>query len=62
MSPGAKRVLDSFDSLSGEEREEVFAELLRRVAHSDHGSPSDEELVAAANEVFLELDRSESQS
>jgi hypothetical protein len=53
MSPRAKSVLDAFDSLSGEEREELLSELLRRVAHSDHGSPSDEELVTAANDVFL---------
>ena len=62
MSPGAKSVLDAFDALSVEEREEVVSELLRRVARSDHESPSDEELVATADEVFLELDRRESQS
>ena len=60
MSPGAKRVLDAFDSLSAEAREEVLGELLRRAAHSDHMAPSDEELVAAADNVFLELDRRES--
>ena len=62
MSPGATSVLEAFDSLSAEEREEVLNELLRRAAHSDHEAPSDEELVAAADKVFLELDRRESQS
>jgi len=61
MTHKAKGVIDAFDSLSAEEREEVLAELLCRTAQSDHKTPSDEELVAAADQVFLELDRSESQ-
>lgn len=60
MTDDAKGVLDAFDSLSAEERQEVLAELLRRAAQSDHKTPSDQELVAAADQVFLELDRSES--
>jgi hypothetical protein len=62
MSPGAKSVLEAFDSLSSEEREEVLGELLRRAGHSDHESPGDEELLAAADQVFMELDRRESQN
>ncbi|MFQ5790813.1 MAG: hypothetical protein ACE5JI_10095 [Acidobacteriota bacterium] len=61
MTEGAKSVLEAFESLSAEEREEVFTELLRRVAHSDHDAPSDEELVEAADRVFSGLDQSESQ-
>jgi hypothetical protein len=62
MSPGAKSVLEAFDSLSTDEREEVLGELLRRAAQADHETPTDEELIAAADKVFLELDRRESQS
>jgi hypothetical protein len=59
MSRDAQSVLAAFDQLPPAEREEVVCELLRRVAQSDHKSPSDGELVAAADEVFQELDRRE---
>jgi len=62
MTRRAKSVLDAFDSLSAEERQEVLAELFRRAARSDHETSSDEELIAAAGNVFLELDRDESQT
>jgi hypothetical protein len=59
MSGGAKSVLDAFEQLPPAERDEVVAELLRRTATSVHESPSDDELVWAAYEVFLDLDRRE---
>ena len=62
MTQDAKSVLDAFDSLPDAEREEVMVELLRRAARSDHEAPSDQDLVAAAERVFLELDRSENQT
>jgi len=62
VTEGAKSVLDAFEALSDEAREEVLAELIRRAARSDHESPSDDELVAAAGRVFSEYDRSENQS
>jgi hypothetical protein len=62
MSEGAKSVLEAFDALPEEAREEVLAELIRRVAQSDHDSPSDDELVSAADRVFSEYDRSENES
>ena len=60
MTDGVKSVLEAYESLPESEREEVLAELIRRAAHTDHRSPSDEELVEAAERVFLEYDRSES--
>jgi hypothetical protein len=59
MSRGAEAVIAAFDGLPAPEREEVVAELLRRVAQSDHAAPSDEELIAAADQVFQALDRRE---
>lgn len=62
MSDGARSVLDAFESLPTNEREEVLAELIRRAAHRDHESPNEAELVEAADRVFLEYERSESES
>jgi hypothetical protein len=59
MSRNAQAVLAAFDQLPPAEREQVVSELLRRVAQSDHKSPSDDELVAAADDVFQALDRRE---
>jgi hypothetical protein len=59
MSRDAQAILAAFDQLPPAEREEVVSELLRRVAQSDHKSPSDDELVAAADEIFKDLDRRE---
>ena len=59
MSRGAEAIIAALDNLPAPEREEVVSELLRRVALSDHGAPSDEELTAAADQVFQGLDRRE---
>ena len=61
MTDGAKSVLEAFESLPELEREEVLTELMRRVAHGDYNSPDDQELVEAAERVFTEYDRRESQ-
>jgi hypothetical protein len=60
MSRGAQAILAALDELPPTEREEVVSELLRRVAVSDHVSPSDDELTTAADAVFEDLDRRES--
>jgi len=62
MTEGAKSVLEAFEALPEEARDEVVAELIRRAAQSDHESPGDEELVAAADRVFSDYDRSEHES
>jgi hypothetical protein len=59
MSRGAEAIIAALDNLPAPEREEVVTELLRRVALSDHRAPSDEELAAAADQVFQDLDRRE---
>jgi hypothetical protein len=59
MSRNAQAVLTAFDELPPAAREEVVSELLRRVAQSEHAPLSDDELVAAADQVFVDLDRRE---
>lgn len=59
MSRGAQAILAALDELPPTEREEVVSELLRRVALSEHLTPPDDELTAAADAVFEDLDRRE---
>ncbi len=59
LTDTAKRLLDTLDKLPETERHEVFREVLRKAALSEHESPGDDDLIAAADEVFLSLDRSE---
>ncbi len=62
MSSGAQAILAALDDLPATEREEVVSELLRRVALSQHVAPSDDELTAAADAVFEDLERRENSS
>jgi hypothetical protein len=59
MTQAAKKLLEEFDALQEHDRAEVLAELLRRVALSPHDLPDSDDLVAAADEIFVELDRRE---
>ncbi len=59
MTQTAKKFVGEFDALPEADREQVLAELLRRAAAEPHELPNDEDMVAAADEVFLELDRRE---
>jgi len=52
-------VLEQFDALADEDRAEVVAELLRRSAFAPHDLPEEDDLVAAADRLFAELDRHE---
>jgi hypothetical protein len=60
MSKNAQRLLEEFDSLAETERREVAVEILRRTDLVSYGAPEDSELLAAADQIFLELDRRES--
>jgi hypothetical protein len=59
MVRSAKNVLDAFQQLAAREREDVVREFLGRTALSLHESASDEELLLAADAVFLDLDQRE---
>jgi hypothetical protein len=60
MTHGARRLIEEFDGLPEQERSEVLAELARRVGLSPHDLPRDEDLVATADQLFVELDQRES--
>jgi hypothetical protein len=62
MTEAAKKLIDEFDALPESEPDKVLAELLRRVALSQHSAPDDSELLTAADQVFQELDRVEKRS
>ena len=55
----AKKLLEEFEALQEGDRAEVLAELLRRVAFAPHDPPDPDDLVSAADQIFLELDRRE---
>jgi len=59
MTNAARKLIDSFEALPEEEKQEVFAHLLRRLIDSPYQLPSDEELNHAADLVFQEYDRRE---
>jgi hypothetical protein len=59
MTPATKKLLEEFDALPDRDRSELVAELTRRVALSPHDLPDNEDLLAAADRLFSELDRRE---
>ena len=61
MTEAAKRFLSSFKALPQADQHDVLVSLLRLPIEAEYGTPSDDELVQAADEVFLALDKSEQQ-
>ena len=59
MATQVPEILHSFERLDDEDRRELVAELLRRDEVINTLLLSDEELICAAEEVFLQLDREE---
>lgn len=59
MTQAAKKLLDEFEALPERDRTEILAELLRRTASAPHDLPTDDDLVATADHLLLELDRRE---
>jgi hypothetical protein len=59
MTTATQHLLDSFDLLSAAEKQLVIYELLRRVQDVALPPLADEDLVANAEALFLELDRRE---
>jgi hypothetical protein len=59
MTQAAKRLLEEFEALQDSDRAEVLAELLRRVTLVPHDLPDSDDLTAAADRLFSELDRRE---
>jgi hypothetical protein len=59
MTHAMRQLLEQFEALPEQERSELVAELARRVALASHDAPADEDLIAAADRLFIELDRRE---
>lgn len=59
MTEAAKKLLEEFDALPERDQAEVLAELLRRVPATPHDLRDPEDLVGAADRLFVELDRRE---
>ena len=59
MTQATKKLIEEFEALPDRDRSEVVAELARRVALAPHDLPEDDDLVAAADRLFTELDRRE---
>lgn len=54
-------MISEFRALPEADRQEVVVTILRETLASGYGSPDDEALIAAADSVFLEFDRRESE-
>jgi len=59
MTQAVQELLWTFDALTNAEKHEAAALLLRRVVDAESGDVPGESLVAAAEELFLELDAQE---
>lgn len=59
MTAAAQHIVENFASLSDAEKREVLASLLRISRDIDYPEATDEELVGAADAVFLSYDRME---
>jgi hypothetical protein len=59
VTQATRKLLEEFEALPEPDRSELVAELARRVALSPHDAPRDEDLVAAADRLNIELDRLE---
>ena len=59
MTQATQKLPDEFDNLPDEDRAEFVAELLRRTAFVPRDLPQDDDLVASADRLFIELDRRE---
>jgi len=59
VTQATKKLLEEIEALPDRERSELVAELARRVAFDPHDGPSDVDLLAAADRLFIDLDRRE---
>ena len=59
MSTKTAQLLEEFSKLPPDEQREFSEAILRQTAQFEYDAPSDEELTAAAGEIFRMLDREE---
>jgi hypothetical protein len=61
MTAEAKHIVDDFQALPDTAKREVLAELVRISGRIDYPNVSDDELLSAANDVFLAYDEREAE-
>jgi hypothetical protein len=59
MTEAAERFLRSFKALPQPDQHDVLMRLLRLPIEAEYSAPTDDELIHAADEVFLELEKAE---
>jgi len=59
MTNAGRHIIEDFETLPDPEKREVLANLLRVSRSIELPEVSDEDLIAAANELFLDYDRRE---
>ena len=59
MTTAVKELLNTFDALTDQEKHEAATQLLRRVLVGESGDVTEDVLVFASEELFLELDARE---
>ena len=59
MTEAVRELLHTFDTLTDAEKQEATVQLLRRAIEDESGDVPEDALVAAAEELFLELDAQE---
>jgi hypothetical protein len=62
MTEAAQRFLRSFRALPAADQRDVLISLLRLPIEAEYSAPSDDDLVATAEQVFLALDEVEKSS
>ena len=62
MTRMAKKFLQTFEKLPEPDKHTVAVEILRQTLDEEYSSPDDSELAFAADQLFLELDRRETQA
>jgi hypothetical protein len=56
VTQAAKKLLEGIEALPDRDRSELVAALARRVALAPHDLPTDDDLLASADRLFVELD------
>ena len=59
MTEAAQRFLRSFKALPQPDQHDVLVSLLRLPIEAEYSTPADDELIYAADQVFLELEKAE---
>ena len=62
MTKAAQDFLRSFKALPQNDQHDVLVSLLRLPIEAEYSAPSDQDLLLAADEVFLELEKAEKSS